>query len=102
MQRQPKPLFSSISERRGGARPSDAQAKLGRGGGQQKAARVYMEVDIGGGKSGRIALFDGADSRALAAAFVQQHALAAGVVPKLAGLIQSTMESNGIPGPGKL
>ena len=57
-----------------------------------------MEVDIGGGRNGRIALYDGADARALAAQFVREHGLAPAISDKLAGLIQRTMQENGIAG----
>ena len=55
-----------------------------------------MQVDIGGGRNGRIALYDGADPRVLAAQFVREHRLAPAISEKLAGLIQRTMQENGI------
>ena len=67
-------------------------------GAAKSRTKVHMEVDIGGGRNGRIALYDGADPRVLAAQFVREHRLAPAISEKLAGLIQRTMQENGIAG----
>jgi hypothetical protein len=62
----------------------------------QAMPKLYMEVELGGGKSGRIALYDGSEPSALGVAFARDQGLPSSVVPKLTALIRQTMDANGV------
>jgi hypothetical protein len=49
-----------------------------------------LDVDIGGGRKGRIVVTEGADAAALAGAFVDAHGLSQHLLPRLVGLIDSS------------
>jgi hypothetical protein len=51
-----------------------------------------LEVDIGGGRVGRITVHDGEDTNALAQKFVQEHNLPAAAVPRLQMLLEQNMQ----------
>ena len=63
---------------------------------KKKTPLLYMDVNLGFGKSGRIGIHDGDDPRALAVGFGRTYQLEPSRIGKLTDLILHHMQDNGI------